>query len=95
MTCKDCSYFEDANSDDEHVREDVEADFSFLSYLDKPLNVCSYSKERIPITFTDGGPSRLSSLNLKYHDGQTGCRNYDGDNLEKSTLMKYINSIIS
>ena len=84
MDCRDCSYFKNADPDDEHVREDVENDFSFLHYFNKPDYVCSYSDERIPISFTDGGPSRLSSLNLKHYDGKIGCENYSENNLEKS-----------
>jgi hypothetical protein len=95
MGCENCIYLENANSDDEHVREEVEADFSFLSYLGKPLDVCAYSEERIPITFTDGGPSRLRALNLKFCNGQTGCKNYLEKNLETPLKIKSIDSIVS
>ena len=95
MNCKDCSYLEKANPEDGHVREEVEADFSFLNYINKPEYVCSYSNERIPITFTDGGPSRLRALNLKFCNGQTGCKNYLEKNLETPLKIKSIDSIVS
>lgn len=95
MGCDNCIYLENANPDDEHVRENVEGDFSFLSYIDKPKQVCSYSGERIPVTFTDGGPSRLRSLNLKYCDGQVGCKDYLERKIDEEVEIKNIESIVS
>jgi hypothetical protein len=95
MNCNDCSYLKKANPEDGHVREEVEADFSFLNYINKPEYVCSYSNERIPITFSDGGPSLLRDMNLKVYDGQIGCENYFEKNLETTLKIKNIDPIVS